>query len=98
MNGRALPLSDPAREASRHSIRPHGDGFSLAQHTFGPFGPIRAKVQELAAASRTVKAGCLGIRHNFFGISRGCQFILFEALDLSRIAMRPLNTENTYVI
>lgn len=36
---------------------PYADGFSLEQHKFGPFGPIRAKVQELAAASRTVKAG-----------------------------------------
>jgi thiosulfate dehydrogenase len=36
---------------------PYADGFSLAQHTFGPYGPIRAKVQELAAASRIVKAG-----------------------------------------
>lgn len=36
---------------------PYADGFSLEQHKFGPFGPIRAKVQELAAASRTAKAG-----------------------------------------
>ena len=36
---------------------PYADGFSLQQHTFGPFGPIHAKVQELAAASRTAKAG-----------------------------------------
>ena len=36
---------------------PYADGFSLEQHTFGPYGPIRAKVQELAAASRVVKAG-----------------------------------------
>jgi thiosulfate dehydrogenase len=36
---------------------PYADGFSLEQHTFGPFGPIRAKVQELAAASRMVRAG-----------------------------------------
>ena len=36
---------------------PYADGFSLEQHKFGPFGPIRAKVQELAAASRTMKAG-----------------------------------------
>jgi thiosulfate dehydrogenase len=36
---------------------PYADGFSLEQHKFGPFGPIRAKVQELAAASQTVKAG-----------------------------------------
>jgi thiosulfate dehydrogenase len=36
---------------------PYADGFSLKQHTFGPFGPIRAKVQELAAASRTPRAG-----------------------------------------
>ena len=36
---------------------PYADGFSQQQHTFGPFGPIRAKVQELAAASRTAKAG-----------------------------------------
>jgi len=36
---------------------PYADGFSLEQHKFGPFGPIRAKVQELATASRTTRAG-----------------------------------------
>jgi thiosulfate dehydrogenase len=36
---------------------PYVDGFSLEQHKFGPFGPIRAKVQELAAVSGTGKAG-----------------------------------------
>jgi thiosulfate dehydrogenase len=36
---------------------PYADGFTLEQHKFGPFGPIRAKVQELAAASRTERAG-----------------------------------------
>jgi thiosulfate dehydrogenase len=36
---------------------PYADGFSLEQHKFGPFGPIRAKVEELAAASRTARAG-----------------------------------------
>src|SRR5215471_1167597 len=36
---------------------PYVDGFSLEQHRYGPFGPIRAKVQELASASRTAKAG-----------------------------------------
>jgi thiosulfate dehydrogenase len=36
---------------------PYADGFSPEQHKFGPFGPIRAKVQELAAASRTARAG-----------------------------------------
>jgi thiosulfate dehydrogenase len=36
---------------------PYVDGFSLEQHRYGPFGPIRAKVQELAAASRTANAG-----------------------------------------
>lgn len=36
---------------------PYADGFSQEQHTFGPFAPIRAKVQELAAASRTPNAG-----------------------------------------
>jgi hypothetical protein len=33
------------------------DGFSVEQHKFGPFGPIRSEVQEMAAASRTAKAG-----------------------------------------
>jgi hypothetical protein len=33
------------------------DGFSLEQHKYGPFGPIRAKVEELAAESRTANAG-----------------------------------------
>jgi thiosulfate dehydrogenase len=37
---------------------PFSDGFSLEQHKFGPFGPIRAKVKELAAeSSTTTKAG-----------------------------------------
>jgi thiosulfate dehydrogenase len=36
---------------------PYADDFSLEQHRFGPFGPIRAKVQELAAMPRTAKAG-----------------------------------------
>jgi thiosulfate dehydrogenase len=36
---------------------PYADGFSPEQHKFGPFGPIRAKVKDLAAASRTVRAG-----------------------------------------
>jgi len=36
---------------------PYVDGFGLEQHRYGPFGPIRAKVRELAAASRTAKAG-----------------------------------------
>jgi thiosulfate dehydrogenase len=36
---------------------PYVDGLSLEQHKYGPFGPIRAKVETLAAASRTSKAG-----------------------------------------
>jgi thiosulfate dehydrogenase len=36
---------------------PYADDFGLEQHKFGPFGPIRAKVQELAAMPRTAKAG-----------------------------------------
>ena len=36
---------------------PYADDFSFAQHKFGPFGPIRAKVQELAVASGTSNAG-----------------------------------------
>ena len=36
---------------------PYADGFRQEQHTFGPFAPIRAKVQELAASSRTPNAG-----------------------------------------
>jgi thiosulfate dehydrogenase len=35
---------------------PYVDGFSLEQHRYGPFAPIRARVQELAASSRTVNA------------------------------------------
>ena len=30
---------------------PYVDGFRLEQHKYGPFGPIRAKVEELAAAT-----------------------------------------------
>jgi thiosulfate dehydrogenase len=36
---------------------PYADGFPAEQHRFGPFGPIRAKVKELAAESRTANAG-----------------------------------------
>ena len=36
---------------------PYADGFTLAQHEYGPFGPIRAKVRELAAEARIAKAG-----------------------------------------
>jgi thiosulfate dehydrogenase len=36
---------------------PYADVFSLEQHKFGPFGPIRLKVQELAATARIAKAG-----------------------------------------
>ena len=36
---------------------PYADGFSLEQHRYGPFGPIRARVQELAASARTGNAG-----------------------------------------
>jgi thiosulfate dehydrogenase len=36
---------------------PYVDGFSAQQHTLGPFPPIRARVKELAAESRTTNAG-----------------------------------------
>jgi thiosulfate dehydrogenase len=36
---------------------PYADGFSVEQHKFGPFGPIRAKVRGLAAKSGTPSAG-----------------------------------------
>jgi thiosulfate dehydrogenase len=36
---------------------PYADGFSVTQHKYGPFSPIRAQVQELAVASRTSNAG-----------------------------------------
>jgi thiosulfate dehydrogenase len=36
---------------------PYADGFPAQQHRLGPFGPIRAKVKELAAESRTANAG-----------------------------------------
>jgi thiosulfate dehydrogenase len=36
---------------------PYADGFPVEQHLLGPFGPIRAKVKELAAESRTAHAG-----------------------------------------
>jgi len=38
-------------------MAPYVDGFSLEQHKYGPFGPTRAKVEELAAASRAANAG-----------------------------------------
>jgi thiosulfate dehydrogenase len=36
---------------------PYADGFPAEQHLLGPFVPIRAKVKELAAESRTAHAG-----------------------------------------
>lgn len=36
---------------------PYADGFTSEQHTFGPFGPIRAKVWELAAGSGIASVG-----------------------------------------
>jgi thiosulfate dehydrogenase len=36
---------------------PYVDGFSLKQHKYGPFEPIRAKVEDLAPKSRTANAG-----------------------------------------
>jgi len=36
---------------------PYADGFSLEQHTLGPFSPIRARLQELAAQSSVEKPG-----------------------------------------
>jgi thiosulfate dehydrogenase len=36
---------------------PYAEGFPAEQHLLGPFGPIRAKVKELAAESRTAHAG-----------------------------------------
>jgi thiosulfate dehydrogenase len=36
---------------------PYVDSFSLEQHRYGPFGPIRAKLKELAAAQATAKLG-----------------------------------------
>src|SRR5262249_60981654 len=36
---------------------PHADGFSLEQHKYGPYEPIRTKVRALAAASGTANAG-----------------------------------------
>jgi thiosulfate dehydrogenase len=36
---------------------PYADGFSQEQHKLGPFGPIRAKVEELAKASGIERAG-----------------------------------------
>jgi len=47
---------------------PYVDGFSPEEHKFGPFGPIRAKVHELAAVSHTVNAG---EPDNGSGASRG---------------------------
>lgn len=38
------------------SYGPFADGFSSEQHKYGPFGPIRAKLRELAAGSGKPKA------------------------------------------
>jgi thiosulfate dehydrogenase len=39
---------------------PYADDFSLEQHKFGPFGPIRASVKALAAASLMPHGGAAG--------------------------------------
>jgi thiosulfate dehydrogenase len=39
------------------SYGPYADSFTAEEHRYGPFGPIRAKVQELAVASHTANAG-----------------------------------------
>jgi thiosulfate dehydrogenase len=36
---------------------PYADGFSVQQHTLGPFGPIRVRVEGLAQESGTANAG-----------------------------------------
>ena len=36
---------------------PYGDGFTQAQHALGPFGPIRARVQELTEATAPTDPG-----------------------------------------
>ena len=36
---------------------PYADEFPAEQHRLGPFGPIRAKVKEMAAVARTANAG-----------------------------------------
>jgi thiosulfate dehydrogenase len=36
---------------------PYADGFSAEQHRLGPFAPIRARIKQLAAASRAANAG-----------------------------------------
>jgi thiosulfate dehydrogenase len=36
---------------------PYADGFSAEQHKLGPFGPIRARVKEMASQARTTNAG-----------------------------------------
>jgi thiosulfate dehydrogenase len=36
---------------------PYADGFPMEQHLLGPFGPIRVRVKELAAETRTARAG-----------------------------------------
>ena len=36
---------------------PYADSFSMERHKFGPFGPVRAQVQDFSAASSTADAG-----------------------------------------
>jgi hypothetical protein len=55
---------------------PYIDGFSLEQHKYGPFGPIRAKVEELAAASRTANAG------EWVGCIRTIEVVNNDAADI----------------
>jgi thiosulfate dehydrogenase len=49
---------------------PYADDFTLEQHTFGPFGPIRAKVRELAAGSGIASVGGPDNGSNEFGRAR----------------------------
>ena len=42
---------DIAKKPYDHPFGPYADGFSEAQHKFGPFGPIKAKLEALATGT-----------------------------------------------
>jgi hypothetical protein len=48
---------DQCRLNSFNPYGPYADGFPAEQHRFGPFGPIRAKVKDLAAESLMANEG-----------------------------------------
>jgi hypothetical protein len=49
---RALAAATATPSAAPPPQGPYIDGFGAEQHKFGPFGPIRAKLKDLAARTK----------------------------------------------